>query len=663
MRFSYFLIKKLAPVVKSKNDLIEKLNLYSFEAEDLGGDVVDISLPPNRYSDTASHLGIAKEIAAVYGKKLKDFKIKTIKSVIKHGFAVEIKEKKLCKRAAAQYFEGIKIATSPKWLREVLISCGLRPINNLIDITNYVTLEIGQPLHAFDVDKMEGEKLIIRRAKLQEYLETLDGNKFNLDKDILVLADEKDALDIAGIKGGKKAEIINKTKKILLTACNFDQTAIYQSSRKTGVVTDASVRFAHGLSPALVELGIQRAGELIVELCGGRAGKTTDVNFSSLSKKIIKFDVERFNKFIGINLDIKTAAGYLKRLGFKITKNQKLKTKSSFFVEIPPLRLDIKTFEDLAEEVIRLYGYNKLKSSPPRIYITPSGFEDELILKDKIRKVLVGFGLDEVYNYSFTSQTDTDYTQTDTEGLYKSVSSPYGSALVELENPISSQFQYLRPSLLINLLKNIKDNFRFFDDIKIFEIGKTFFKNKNEVNEKSMLGIAIGSKNKETFFELKGVIEELFKRIGLVDYLIFEEKGILLIKSNNKKIGYLKKEEVAGKRFSAFTEINLEELLKLIEGEREYSPLSKHPSIMRDISVLVSRKIRIGDMIRIIQISDFKNIRDVDLIDEYDFPDKKSFTFRIIFQADNKTLTDNEVDKEMKKITSILQRKFNAEIR
>ncbi|HDH31703.1 MAG TPA: hypothetical protein ENH26_02945, partial [Candidatus Wolfebacteria bacterium] len=198
--------------------------------------------------------------------------------------------------------------------------------------------------------------------------------------------------------------------------------------------------------------------------------------------------------------------------------------------------------------------------------------------------------------------------------------------------------------------------------IKIFEIGKTFFKNKNEVNEKSMLGIAIGSKNKETFFELKGVIEELFKRIGLVDYLIFEEKGILLIKSNNKKIGYLKKEE-AGKRFSAFAEINLEELLNLIEGEREYSPLSKHPSIMRDISVLVSRKIRIGDMIRIIQISDFKNIRDVDLIDEYDFPDKKSFTFRIIFQADNKTLTDNEVDKEMKKITSILQRKFNAEIR
>ncbi len=659
MRFSYSLIKKLAPAVKSKNDLIEKLNLYSFEAEDSGGDTVDISVPPNRYSDAASHLGIAREISAILGKNPKISRSK--RDALAFGgkvqnFKVEVKDRKLCPRYIGQYFENIKIKSSPKWMQDILKSCGLKPINNVVDIMNYVMLETGQPLHAFNYDKIDGKNIVVRRAKNNEKIITLDNEEFKLDSNILVIADFRKPLAIAGIKGGKKAEVGSKTKRIIVEAASFDAVNIYKSSKELGLITDASARFSHNISSELAAIGINRAAELLKEIVSAKSGKIVDTHSKKHSRRVIKFDIEKFNNFIGVKSNQKEIGNYLKRLGFSII------SKSKFLIEIPSIRLDIETFEDLAEEVIRLYGYNKLKSSPPRIHITPSGFEDELILKDKIRKVLVGFGLDEVYNYSFISRTNADYTQTDTESLYKSVSSQYGSVLVELENPISSQFKYLRPSLFINLLKNIKDNFRFFDDIKIFEIGKVFSRRDANVSEKLNLGIAVASKNKETFFEIKGITEELFKRIGLVDYFMPGKKGILLIKSNGKKIGELKKAE-AGKFSVALAEIDLEELLKLIEGEREYLPLSKHPSIMRDISVLVSRKARIGDMIRIIQISDFKNIRDVDLIDEYDFPDKRSFTFRIIFQAKDRTLTDDEVDKEMKKITSILQSKFNAEIR
>ncbi|MBN2197973.1 phenylalanine--tRNA ligase subunit beta [Candidatus Wolfebacteria bacterium] len=664
MKFSYNLLKKLNPKIKSKKDLIDKLNFYFFEAEDALGDTLDISVPPNRFSDAASHLGIASEFSAISGIQFKEPNVKKFKSVNKKKFNVLIKEPALCRRASVRYIKDLKIGPSPKWMQKILKDCGMRPINNLVDITNYVMLETGQPLHAFDSDKMEGESLIIRRAKQGEKLTTLDNKKFILDKSVLVLADEKDALDIAGTKGGKKAEITAKTKNILLTACNFYPANIYKTTRKIKLETEASMIFSHGLSPALVEKGINRAIELIVELCKGKPEQAVDVNFAKLEQKIIKFDLDRFNKLIGIKINPKSCQNYLKLLGFKIKKLPKIKDLSAFLVEVPLLRQDIEGFEDLAEEVIRLYGYNKLKSVSPYIHLSPSGFEDEIILKDKIMKILTASGFSEMFNYSFIGEEHLSFCPN------------WKNEVIELANPISGHFKYMRPSLAPLLIKNINNNLRFFEEVKLFEIGRVFKKNKSE---KNLLGIVLASKIKkgEIFFELKGLMEQLLKKIGLVDFVMPEFSSpcnyivsgeALKIQSGKEDIGFLARinNELTEGYETVLAEIDLSVLLKLIEEEYEYRPLPKYPSIMRDLSILVEPLVRVSELIREIQQSDLKFIEDVDLIDEFELKEgfkNRSLTFRIVFQAKDRSLTNKEVNEKMETINKMLKYKFRAEIR
>ncbi len=673
MKFSHKLLKKLSPEIKNKKDLIEKLTLFSFEAEDAGNDTVEIKLPPNRYSDAASHIGIAREISAIYGKKLKPFKEIKLKKIINRKVPVEIKSS-VCNRMSDIVFEGIKIGPSPKWMQDVIVSCGMRPINNLVDITNYVMFETGQPIHVLDLDKMDGDKLIIRNAKNNEIVELLDGTKIKLDSNISVLADMKDALDIAGIKGGKKAEITSETENILLTAGNFEGSYIYKTSKRVGVATDASARFSRGLSPELVNTAILRAAQLIRDFCNGNPGAIVDIYPRKQPKKIIKLDVDHLNSFIGTDFDFKAVKKYLELLGFQI-KIPIAKASdcpiTKFIVEAPQYRMDIEEHRDLYEEVARLYGYNNLKSAPPHVHLIPSGFEDQIILEDKIKKVLVKFGLNEVLNNSFIS------------GVYNK--KDFGNELVELENPISNEFYYLRPSLAPNLIKNIESNSRFFDEISIFETGKIFFKIGKKTNEISSLGIILASKDNETFFKLKGLVSELFKRIGLIDYLfapVAENDWVkdftagylkagetLKIDSGGKIIGYLgkaKNPEDLGKWHISLAEMDIEELLKLVEGEHEYRPLSKYPSMVRDVSILVDRNMRVGDITQAIQTVDLKYINDVDLIDEYwdeKMENKSSLTFRIVFQSDDRTLTDEEVNREMEKIENILRMNFKADIR
>lgn len=737
MKFSFSLIKKLIPKAKNNKELIRKLNLHSFEVADLGRGIWDVSIPANRFSDLASHIGVAREIAAILNSKLKPkiLNPKQIQNFPKHpdksgttgqtkpktqNFKVLIQDKNLCPRYAGQYFENIKVAPSPKWIRDILTDCGLKPINNVVDITNYVMLETGQPLHAFDFDKitqinadLDADKrgyirvnpcsypcksvsIVIRRAKKGEEITTLDDKTYKLNENVLLIADSQGPLAIAGIKGGKKAEVDKKTKRIIIEAANFNGVNIYKSSKFLKLSTDASLRFSHNISPELVAFALRRISQLLQEIVGAKAGGVIDVNYSKLSKKIIKFDIEKFNRFIGINLDFIKISKYLRSLDFKIIQDSRFKGQDSFLVEPPILRQDIKTFEDVAEEVIRLYGYNQLKSLTPQIHLHPSGFEDQIVLKDKIRKILIGMGLDEVCDYSFISEIDGKRFV-------------FGDELVALENPISREFYYLRPSLVVGLLKNVEHNFKFFDEVRIFEIGKNFFKEDNKrITEKLILGIAIASKNKETFFELKGLIEELFRKSGLVDYLIVEpenKKGdrvkdftkqylapdsVLKIESSNTVFGYLGQLKSGLSKWKInFFEIDLDVLLKLVIEEHEYQPLPKYPSIMRDISVLVDESARVGEIMQAIQQSDLKYIEDVDLIDEYDLTgtntdntrtdtdkipresvssprrsvSRRSLTFRIVFQAKDRTLTDEEVNGKIRKINNILKRKFKVLIR
>ncbi len=678
MKFSYTLIKKLAPVVKSKKDLIEKLNEFSFEAVDAGGNTIDISLPPNRFSDAGSHIGIAREISAIYGKKFESpvFSPKPQKSPAKANFKVSIEDKKLCPRYMGRYFENIKIGASPKWMGDTLEECGLRPINGVVDAMNYVMLETGQPLHAFDYDKLAQGKnketqIIVRRAKKAEKFTTLDDKNYELNENILVIADPKGALAIAGIKGGKTAEVGANTKRIIVEAANFNGANIYRTSKSLKLATDASLLFSHNISPVLAEIGLTRAGQLLEEICGAKAGGIIDVNYAKPVKEIIKFDVEKFKKLIGVDLDAKTCRGYFEKLGFKIVEESKIKTQNAFFVEVPEWRSDVLIFEDLAEEIIRLYGYNKLKSAAPKSHIHPSGFEDQIVFKDKIRRILTGFGFDEVLNYSFIGEDDLKQNP------------QWKNKLVELENPVSGQAKYMRPSLAANLVKNIDTNLRFFDEIKIFEIGKVF-----SPPEKLNLGILIASKkDKQIFFELKGAVEKMFKSAGLVDYFMPEpQKGdwvedffgglipgeILKIESEGKTFGYIGRVDYPGAE-AVLAEINIDVLLELVEEEHEYRPLPKYPSVMRDISILVGPAAKVGEIMQFIQEADLKYINDVDFIDEYDLGEdgkqkpagkkNRSLTFRIVFQAEDRTLKESEVSAELEKIKKSLEGEFKAEIR
>ncbi len=610
MKFSYKLLKNLVPQIKSIEDLAAKLESYLFAVDSVSGDVLDIKILPNRY-DAASYFGLAKEMAAILGVSVKIPKLSKVKGQgSKVVFKLAVKTN-LCRRLAAVYIEGIKISESPQWLKDALTASGLRPINNLVDITNYVTFETGQPLHAFDFDKMEGGELMARPALKDEDLETLDGQRFDLDSNILVLADKISPLDVAGIKGGRKAEITNKTKNILLTAGNFDGGAIYRTSRRLKLVSDASLRFSHNLHPDLVELGLSRGVELIKELAGGKIGLVKDLYPKPYKRPPIKFDFKKFNQLTGLNLTEKQALKYLNLLDLKY-------------------RTDIERFEDLIEEVCRLNGYQNLPAAPPQLVLGPGAGEDQIVLKDKIRGLLTGFGLDEVYNYSFIAKGE-----------------------VKLENPVSSDRAYLRPSLLPALEKNFIDNHRFFDRVAIFEIGKVW----PDVNKETlMLGLAL-----DDFLELKGIVDQLLEGLGVEEYFFREDGEKLRIEINHSVLGYL---SVLGK--AAVGEVGLDKLLKLVESEREFIPLSKFPSISRDLSLLVSRTIRIGQVMEVIENIP-NHLIDLDLIDIYDSPDfgedLQSLSFRLVFQAEDCTLTDAEVDKEMKKIGAVVVDKFEAEIR
>ncbi len=649
MKFSYSLIKKLAPGKYSKEELVDKLNLHSFEAADLGEDVLEISVTPNRYADAASHLGMAREAAAIFNLKLQDPSWKILKpdSKDKGLLAVNIKEKKLCRRYIGAYVAGVKVGPTPSWIKGILESCGLRSINNVVDIMNYVMLELGQPMHAFDADKISGG-IIVRKAKKGESMETIDGNKFVLHEENLIIADAGNPMAIAGIKGGKSSEVTVQTKNIFLEAANFEGGNIYRSSKQLGLVTDASARFSHQLSPESAFWAMNRALQLIKEIAGGKVYKSVDVYPKKQSKEVIKVDSKKINNLIGYHFSEKEIWRSLQALDFKKIGNK---------AEVPWFRPDVQDIEDLAEEVIRLRGYGALIPNPPKVSLGAASEEDQIILKDQIRGFLTSVGASEVYNYSFLSKKEI------------------GVKAVELANPMSSQYQFLRDSLKPNLIKNLENNSRFFDVVRIFEIGKVFSSlGSGKVSEKLMLGVGIFSKN--GYLELKGLLDALSGSLGITDYELIEKEGnALKIHVDGAEVGSL--DLVSGLRQASILELDLDLLLKSISEEKEFKPLSKFPSIARDLSIYVPNEVRVGEILDLIQRVSSKLVQDVDLIDFYEpvpaikpaydksagQEKRKGLTFRIVFQAEDRTLTDAEADREMAVINQVLIDKFDAELR
>ena len=637
MKFNYKTLERLVPEIPAIEIVAEKITAHLFEIESCENGVLDVKILPNRYSDAACYRGLAREITAICKLPYKEGKITAPKALHKNKVQPVIEVPSLCRRLIACRVEDISLGKSPAWMQEALETYGIRSINGLVDITNYVTIETGQPLHAFDADKMEGGQLVARQAHEGEEVETLDGKKIILNPSALVLSDARNALDIAGIKGGTRAEITAKTKNIVLTAGNFDGTLIYKTSKRVGITTDASIRFSHNISPALAERGILCALELILEICGGKAGTICDTYPKPVKPITIPFEIKRFNTLTGLAFTEADCLTSLKRLGFLVAGKK---------VTPPVERTDITRFEDVVEEITRLQGYADLPATPPRITVTPVIPQPMRQLKDALQDMLVPLGFTEILTRSFSAEGE-----------------------VALENPLTSEQAFLRPSLMEGARNAVILNLKSFEAAALFEIGSAFHKKTNhEPAEEVLCGIALaskGMKDEEAFRAVRGIMETILIRLGVGDALFTEENKALVITIKGEAVGKITRLEAD--HVSAYAELSLTKLLPHVSPLPHYTPIPKYPVIVRDVSFMVAKTVKIGTVMDAAWHDVPKDLTDIRFISLYEgkgIPEgKKSVTLRFIFQSAKRTLTDIEADSFLSYIMDAMKEKITFEIK
>lgn len=664
--------------------------MRSFEVESISrkenDSILDIAILPNRAADCLSHSGVAGEIAAILNLKIENPSYKLTednKLKIKDFVNVEIKDGNLCPRYAARAITEIEVRPSPRWLKEKLETCGLRSINNVVDATNYVMLETGQPLHAFDLDKIESansksqtKKIIIRKARKGENIITLDNEKYELDEDVLVIADAIEPLAIAGIKGGKRAEIGDNTKNIILESANFDRLNIYRTSKKLNLRTDSSSRFSSGLDQNLAPDALDRLAALIKEIAGGKIAKgSIDVCRKKTFSLKIKLDLDCATGLLGADITAKEIKHILENLGFKIKAGKKSKI---FNIEVPTKRLDISIQEDLIEEIGRIYNYEKIKPIFPLSALVPAKRNLNIFWETKTKDILKETGFSEVYNYSFIGDKEANIFNYQSGGL------------IELENPISLEQKYLRSSLIPGLLKNIKYNLNNFKKVEIFELGKVYNKIKNEFKENKFLAGAIAEKEVKSkdkkFYRTKGILDLLFKKIGAagVHYFdccvskddrsgVWNPKKCAEIRIGDEKIGCLG--EIHSKILDAveisekvvFFYIYFEKLRNFMTERKEYSPISRYPAAMRDLAILVPKPVKVKEVFEKIKTAAGDLASDIELFDVYEgkgLPEgKKNLAFHIVYQSSSETLSFKEVDEVQNKIIKNLEENPEWEVR
>lgn len=676
MKLLYSWLRDYIALPESPEKLAEILTLYAFESSvdrKLEGDaVLNVELFPNRVGDAASHYGIARELGMILGRKAAMPKVKIESGKLKTANFVKVKvdDPKLCPRYSARLLSGIKVGQSPQWLKKRLAACGLRPINNIVDITNYVMLEIGEPLHAFDFDKLSDRKQItVRRAKKSERIDALDDKTYRLESSDLVIADTGGALAIAGIKGGKKAQIDAKTKTVVLEAANFDPVSIRKTAKRLGLRTDSSWRFENGIDPNLTAPALDRAAELIRELCGGEiAGGRVDFYPKPVVGRPVVVDIERVGKLIGEKLFAKDIIRLLK----PILIEARALGRNRLFLRIRTERRDIEYSEDIAEEIARLKGYENLHPVMPFAPLTLPAADEAQRFGEIVKNHLIGLGFDEVKNYALISEKDADAA-----GFVR-------SELIELANPVSVESKYLARALIPNLLKNVRDNFRFFPSVRIFELSRQFRWRASRPEESPRLGIVLsakGAKLQDVFFEAKGVLDALFEALGLDkdDYRFSDLSGPGYVTGAAASI-FVDGEAIGGVGLVsrqiahaydiadpvAAAELDPDKLRLSVGEEHEFEPFHKYPDIIRDISFIIGADRRVEELQAMIHAASPKNLEDIDLFDVYEGPElgenKQSLAFHLVFRAPDRTLTDREVNEEMQKIIAALKQ-IGAEIR
>lgn len=630
--------------------------------------------------DLWSHLGIAREIAAFLDIKINN-KFAFSKADIEQGeekIGVRVEDSNLCPRYMALKIDGIKIEESPKRIQDRLIAVGMRPINNIVDITNYVMLELGQPMHAFDAGFINN--IIVRRAKKGEKIVTLDGKKRDLNNEMLVIADRKKAVAVAGVMGGENSEVNNETTSIILESANFEYKQIRKSSQKLNLRTDASMRYEKAIDPNLCETALVRATQLILEICAGSnvSSEIVDEKKFNLEQGPIELDLNWLESYTGQRIKNEEVENILVKLGFLVEREEdKLK------VTVPTWRAtkDISSEVDLSEEVMRIFGYQNIELEMPKIEARSNPEDKQRNLEKKIKSILIGGpAMSEVYNYSFVGEDQLNKIGIET------------NFHLRLKNPIANNQTLLRQSLVPNMLNNIVSNQAKIEELALFEVGNIFLDLPGTIDkddggveklpyQEKRLSMLVAKKNHhEAFEEIKGVVEHLFSKLNLqVDFLMSEmmpnyanKKIASQISVNNKNIGsvFVLDESVAKKAGIktgvAFVEISINELLEVWTGDaQKYKAYEKYPVLVRDLAFVVSEKNLYKDIQNEI-LNYNEHIKKVELFDVYqgDKLEKgmKSLAFHIVYQA-SKTLTQKEIDDLQAGLLKRMEERFEAKLR
>ena len=639
----------------------------------LTGSAFEVEVTFNR-PDCLNIVGMAREAAATLGTQFRfpKIEIKNEEGIITDYLnEVEIKDEDLCSCFYARVIKDIKIGPSPLWMQRTLMDAGMRPINNIVDVTNFVMLELGQPLHAYNLEALEGKKLIARRAEKGEKIVTIDQNERNLDENILVIADGEKPACIAGVMGGYHSEISEDTKIMVLESANFNPKSIRETSKKLGMRSEASSRNEKPMSHVMTELAAKRACQLIEMIGAGtvvggylRAGKSEYVS------PVVTLRPHRVKWLLGIDIPVDEMLNYLNTLEIQsIYDGEKIISK------IPYFRTDIEQEADLIEEVGRLYGFENIPSKPLSGSTKVGRKSDKRMLEDHVKTILCGMGLYEITTYSFISPK-----------CYDNINAAEDSHLrnyVRILNPLGEDFSSMRTTLIPNMLEVVQRNSnRDVDDAKLYEIGSAFIPREQPVRQEpyEKLRLCIGMFGKYDFYDLKGIIEALLQRLGidvtlkaLTDNPTFHPGRSAAMYINNECIGIygeaspktLDNYGLDSKVFLA--EIDIEGLLEHKNTDWKYKPLPKYPAMVRDIAVIVKETVPVGDMIEIISAANPHLIESVELFDiykgEHIEEGYKSCAFSITYRNKERTLKEKEVENIHNNILNELEKQFEAKLR
>lgn len=661
-----------------------KLGIPLNEYYNLNDTVFELEITPNR-PDCLSHIGIARELSAYYNTELKMPKINNHK-VSEELIDINIKDN-LSKRYMARVIKNVKVGPSPKWLVTRLASMGIRSINNLVDISNFIMIETNQPNHIFDFDKLKSNKIIVDKARNDEKFTTLDSKERILSNDDIVIRNGEEVIALAGVMGGENTEVSENTNNILIELAHFDNISVRRTSRRHSLISESSYRFERAVDTENFDYVMNRLTDLIVEIAGGEVCDINDVYPVKKEKNICQLSLDRMNRFIGKVIPKEKVIEIFNKLEIKVVDKGGILELTA-----PSFRGDLINQFDYFEEVIRMYGFDNIENKMPKITLSENRLNDTTKYTTDIKVLVSNLGLREVINYSFIPANSF-------EKLNMNIDS---ENIITLKNPIVEEFSVLRPTLMYSLLKNVKDNLnRGQEDIRFFEVSKRFvlsddkieksvYINEKRVSERETLGIVLsGSFTKNLwapkpesydFFDMKGIVEAMFDKLNFKSYQL--RRSVNSSYHPGRSVDLFVGKELIGtfgeihpdvlenmeidRNRVIYAEIYLDLLLKYINKSVKYKGLSKYQSVPRDIAVVVKEEVLVGDMIKSIQKVD-KLIEKVELFDIYRGigvkSGFKSVAISIVMRDDNKTLEEKDINSVMDKIVGKLKKEFDAELR